>query len=119
MAGLNKQTGAIDFDGGTPLQIGRWSGQRASLVASGTSGRITLPTGAEYIEITAVEPTYLNFGDVTVVATTVIASDGSRYFAAGVQVISVPLDPATSLPYTHVAILQVSLGGLIQVEQLV
>jgi hypothetical protein len=103
----------------TPLQVARWSGQRESVTSSGTSQRITLPTGADLIEISAAEAVYLNFGGGAVDATSSIADDGSRLFLAGVQVVPVPLDPATSIPYTHVAVLQVATAGLLQVEELV
>ena len=99
------------------LQITRWSGQREFKTTSGSSQRITLPTGSKILEITAVTDTYVNFGDVTVDATTVIADDASRLLLAGVQVIPVPLDPATGLEYTHVAVIQSTAAGIFQVEQ--
>lgn len=106
------------FPGGEPLQVARWSGQRDSKTTSVSSQRITLPTGAKLIEITAVNPVFINFGDVTVDASSTIAIDGSRIFLAGVQVVQVPLDPATGLPYTHVAVIQVSAAGIFQIEEL-
>lgn len=106
------------FPGGIPLQVARWSGQREFKTTSGTTQRITLPTGTKLIEITAVNPVYINFGDNTVEATSTIADDGSRLFLAGVQVVQVPLDPADNVPYTHVAVIQVSVAGIFQVEKL-
>ncbi len=103
----------------TPLQVARWSGQRDSVTSSGSSQRITLPTGADLLEITAVNPVFINFGGSSVDATSTIADDGSRLFLAGVQVVQVPLDPATGDPYTHVAVLEVSSAGIFQIEELV
>ena len=106
------------FPGGIPLQVARWSGQRESITSSASSQRITLPAGTKIAEITAVNPVFINFGDVTVDATAVIANDGSRIFLAGVQVMQIPLDPATGIPYTHVAVLQVTAAGIFQIEEL-
>ena len=101
----------------TPLQVVRWSEQRASFVADGTTERLVIPNNAKLIEISAVENCFINFGDVTVNATTTIATDGSRLFLAGVQTVPVPLDPATLAPYTHVAALRQATDGIFQVEQ--
>ncbi len=103
----------------TPLQVARWSGQRESVTTTASSQRITLPAGADLIEISAAEAVFLNFGDDAVDASSTIADDGSRLFLAGVQVAPVPLDPATGTPYTHVAVLQVATAGLLQVEELI
>lgn len=105
-------------DGNVPLQVTRWTGQRESVTTSGASQRLTLPTGTGLVEITAEQNVYLNFGDNTVVASAVIADDASRFFLLGVQVIPVPIDPATELPYTHVAVIQQNIAGVFQVEQL-
>lgn len=100
-----------------PLQVVRWSEQRASFVADNSTERLVIPNNAALIEISAVENCFINFGDVTVNATTTIATDGSRLFMAGVQVVPVPLDPATNAPYTHVAALRQATDGIFQVEQ--
>lgn len=106
------------FPGGVPLQVARWSGQRDSKTTSGSSQRITLPTGSKLIELTAVNSVFANFGGSGVNATSTIANDGSRLFLAGVQVVQVPLDPATGIPYTHVAVIQQTEAGVFQVEKL-
>ena len=106
------------FPGGIPLQVARLSGQRESVTSSGSSQRITLPVGTKIAEITAVNPVFINFGDVTVDASSTIAADGSRIFLAGVQVMQIPLDPATGIPYTHVAVIQVTAAGIFQIEDL-
>ena len=103
--------------GNEALQVVRWSGQREFKTTSAVSQRITLPTGSKVIEITAVTDTFVNFGDNTVDATTVISDDASRLLLAGVQVIPVPLDPATGLEYTHVTVVQSTAAGIFQVEQ--
>ena len=116
----NAQSGSHVYpESQMPLQITRWSGQRESVTSSASSQRITLPTGADLIEISAAEAVFLNFGDNAVDATSTIADDGSRLFLAGVQVAPVPFDPATGIPYTHVAVLQVATAGLLQIEELV
>ena len=102
---------------GTPLQITRWSGQREFKTTSGTSQLIVLPVGSKVIEITAVKDVYVNFGDATPVASSTIASDGSRLLLAGVQVIPVPINPATGVEYLKVAVIQESESGIFQVEQ--
>ena len=100
-----------------PLQVARWTEQRESVTTSGASQRITLPVGSSLIELTAIEAVFINFGDVTVDASSVIADDGSRLFLAGVQVVPVPLDSSGD-PYTHLAVIQQSVAGIFQVEQL-
>ena len=103
--------------GNVPLQVVRWTEQRTSIVLGGASVRVTLPAGSEVIELTATENCFINFGDNTVDATAVIATDGSRLFLAGVQVVPVPIDPATDEPYTHVAAIQDATAGILQIEQ--
>ena len=116
----NKQSSSHVYpESQTPLQVARWSGQRESKTTTGSSQRITLPSGADLIEISAAEAVYMNFGGSGVTATSTIADDASRLFLAGVQVVPVPLDPATGDPYTHVAVLEVATGGLLQIEELV
>ena len=101
-----------------PLQVTRWTEQRVGVSFNGVSDRIVLPAGAELVELTATENCYLNFGDVTVVATTTIVNDESRLYLAGVQVIPVPIDVGgTDLPFTHVAVIRESVDGVLQAEQ--
>ena len=115
----NKNSGSHIFEESqTPLQVVRWTEQRVAVTTTVSSQRLTLPTGADLIEITAVEPVYINFGDNTVDASSTIASDGSRIFLAGVQVVQVPIDPATDLPYTHLAVIWLVAAGVFQVEEL-
>lgn len=103
--------------GGLPLQITRWSGQRASVTAGAAALRITLPVGSTCVEITAIQNIFLTFGDVTVVTTKVIENDGARLYLAGVQVIPIPLDPATGLVFTHVSVISDTIPGIVQIEQ--
>ena len=113
----NHKSNDHNFPGDTPLQVPRWTEQRESVTTSGASQRLTLPTGASLIEISAQEAAYLNFGDNTVDASAVIANGESRLFLAGVQVVPVPLDSSGD-PQTHVAVLQESVAGIFQVEEL-
>jgi hypothetical protein len=103
--------------GVVPLQVVLWSAQRDSIILGPASLRVEIPNNAALIELSASENCYINFGDVTVVASSVIATDGSRLFIAGVQVVPVPIDPATDEPYTYIAALQQGTGGILQVEQ--
>ena len=106
------------FPDGTPLQVTRWTEQRAFVDFDGTTDRLIIPVGAEIIELSATENCFIHFGDVTVNATAVIATDGSRLFLAGVQVVPVPLDSSGDL-FTHVAVIEAVLAtpGTLQVEQ--
>ncbi len=100
-----------------PLQVAKWSGKRETVTSSGASQLITLSSGATLVEISAVEAVYLEFGGAGAVATSTIEDDASRIFLAGVQVVPVPLDSSGD-PYTHVAVLQVAVAGIVQVEML-
>ena len=104
-------------DNNTPLQVVRWTEQRAFITVGADSARVEIPNNAALIELTALESCYINFGDDSVDATSTIASDGSRLFLSGVQVIPVPIDPTTDEPYTHVAAIQQSTAGILQLEQ--
>ena len=112
------QTGTIVFpkEDGVPLQIVTWTEKRAFINFSDPSVRVILPTLAEIIEITATENVYINFGDVTVVASTTIATDGSRLFLAGVQTVIVPLD-SSGVPFTYISAFTAGVDGIIQVEE--
>ncbi len=102
-----------------PLQVTRWSEKRISLAFAGTSSRLLIPAGAVLIEIVATQDCYINFGDVTVVASSTIATDGSRLYMAGTQVIPVPLDAQDPrVPFTYIAVIQESVAGIFQVEEL-
>ncbi len=113
-----QQDGDLVFDTHrhTPVQIARWTEQRVSVTFTGTSARLTIPSGAVLIEISASENCFLNFGNGSVDASSTIATDGSRLFLAGVQNVVVPLDGSGD-PFTHVAVIQQTVAGLIQVEQ--
>lgn len=119
---IEREAGSGDYVFGVkssiPLQVTRWTERRAAVSFNGVTDRITLPVGAQLIELTATENCYLNFGDVTVDATTVIASDGSRLYLAGVQVVPVPIDVGgTDLPFTHLAVIRESVDGVLQAEE--
>lgn len=103
----------------TPLQVTRWSEKRVALSFNITSDRIVIPVGAVLVELTADENCFINFGDVTVVATSTIATDGSRLYLAGVQVVPVPLDTADPrVPFTHIAVIRQTTDGVFQCEEL-
>lgn len=107
--------------GNVPLQITRWTGSRASVTTSGTTQRLTLPTGAEVVEITAQEDVYLSFGDSAVDASSTIdnaasGDNGNRIFLKGVQIVPVPYD-ADGVLATHIAVIQVATAGVFQVEE--
>ena len=102
-----------------PLQVVRWTGKRAAVSFDGTSKDIVIPAGSILVEMSATENCYINFGTGSApTATSTIADDGSRLFLAGVQVIPVPIDSATDAPYTHIGVLQESITGILQVEEL-
>ncbi len=112
------QTGNFVFaqENGEPLQIVQWSEQRAFINFSDPSARVVIPNNAALVEITATENVFINFGDNTVVASAVIASDESRLFLAGVQVIAVPLDPQ-GVPFTDIAAFTAGINGCLQIEE--
>ncbi len=102
-----------------PLQVTRWSEKRVAIGFNSGSQRITIPANAVLIEITATENCFINFGDNTVVASSTVATDGSRLFLGGVQIVPVPLDGETPrVPYTHVAVISEAADGSLQVEEL-
>ncbi len=102
-----------------PLQVTRWSEKRVAVGFNVTSARVEIPAGAVLVEITATENCFINFGDVTVEASSTVAVDGSRLFLAGVQIVPVPLDAQTPrVPYTHVAVIAEAADGTLQVEEL-
>ena len=104
-------TGEFKCQDRDTLQVTTWSEKRVAVTTSGASQLLVLPTDSELVEITAQENVYINFGDNTVVATSTIADDESRFFLAGVQVIPVPVNA------THVAVIQESAAGIFQVEK--
>ena len=57
------------------------------------------------------------FGDGTVVATATIGNDASRLFLAGVQIVPVPIDGGTQLPFTHMSVIEAASAGVFQVEK--
>lgn len=105
------------YQKGTPLQVVRWSGTRigVSALASG-SAEAALPSTA-VIEITATENVYIRFGNTGMsVASTTIATDGSRLFMAGVQVVPVPLD-SNGDPYDYFSVIRAAaVDGIVQIE---
>lgn len=103
----------------TPLQVTRWSEKRVALGFNGTSDFIVIPAGAVLVELTANENCFINFGDDTVVASSTIATDGSRLYLAGVQIVPVPLDSQDPrVPFTHIAIIRETTDGIFQCEEL-
>lgn len=111
------QTGSFVFpEGGVPLQVTEWSQKRAFITVGVASARVVIPVGAELIELTSTEDCYIEFGDGTVVAEPIIATDASRLFVAGVQVIVVPLDGA-GVPFTQIAAIRESKNGILQIEE--
>ena len=103
--------------GNVPLQVTRWTEKRASIAFTGSTARVVIPVNAEIVELAANENCYINFGDDTVVATSTITTDDSRLYLAGVQLVPVPIDPATDEPYTHIAAIQSVSAGILQIEQ--
>jgi len=99
------------------LQVTRWTGKRVGVATSGAAELIALPADTELIEITSTENVFLAFGDNTVVATAVIADDASRLFLAGVQIIPVPIDVASDLPFAFMSVIQESSPGVFQAEK--
>lgn len=103
----------------TPLQVTRWSEKRVALSFNNVTDRLIIPVGAVLVEITATENCFINFGDVTVDASSTIATDGSRLYLAGVQVVPVPLDSQDPrVPFTHIAVIRESKSGIFQCEEL-
>lgn len=101
-----------------PLQVTRWTEKRIAIGFNVSSQRILIPAGAVLVEITATENCFINFGDVTVDASSTIATDGSRLFLAGVQIVPVPLDAEDPrVPFTYVAVLAEAADGTLQVEE--
>ncbi len=99
------------------LQVPAWSEVRVGAAITNSSARFVLPPGATLLELSATEDCFINFGDVTVVATSTIATDGSRLFMGGVQICVVPQD-SNGVPFTHLAFLRVDKNGTIQAEKL-
>ena len=101
----------------TPLQAVRWTGQRVGLTTTVASQELVIPSGAQLLEITAQKDCYIIFGAATgITATSTIANDLSRFFAAGVQVVPVPFSAGTT-PYTHIAVIWESEAGIFQIEE--
>jgi hypothetical protein len=105
------------YQKGTPLQVVRWSGTRVAVVSGAAgSAELALPS-TSLIEITATENIYIRFGNTGMdVATTTVATDGSRLFMAGVQVTPVPLD-SNGNPYDYFSVIRAaSTNGVVQIE---
>lgn len=105
------------FPGGTPLQVALWTTRRAFINFTGVTDRVALPVDCQIAELTTTENCFIAFGDNTVVAVQAIATGASRLYLAGVQAIVVPFDP-NGIPFTHIAAIQESIAGTLQVEQL-
>lgn len=102
-----------------PLQVTRWSEKRIAIGFNSGTQRMLIPAGAVLVELTATENCFINFGDVTVDASSTVATDGSRLFLAGVQIVPVPLDSQDPrVPYTYVAVVSEAADGTLQVEEL-
>lgn len=99
------------------LQVPAWSEKRVGGTLAVATDRFVLPTGATLIELSVTEDSFINFGDVTVDASSVIADDDSRLFMAGVQIVVVPEDN-DGVPFTHLAFIRVATNGIIQAEKL-
>jgi hypothetical protein len=99
------------------LQVTRWTGKRVGVTTSGSAELIELPPDTELIEVTATENVYVAFGDGTVVATASIGDDASRLFLAGVQILPVPIDGGSNLPFTHMSVIEESSPGVFQAEK--
>lgn len=100
-----------------PLQVVRWSGDRVSISFTGSTARIGLPADTRLVELTATENCFIAFGDDTVDASSTIGAV-SRLFMAGVQVVPVPIDPATEDLYKYIAAIQETAGGILQMERI-
>ncbi len=105
----------IPYAGRTPLQVVRWSGERVSISFTGASDLVALPAKIRLVELSATENCYIAFGDSSVVASSAIGAV-SRLFMIGVQVIPVPIDPATEDLYSYIAAIQETTAGILQVE---
>ena len=107
------------FQRRSALQVPAWTEKRIGGVIAAITDRLVIPAGATLIELSALVDCYINFGDVTVDATSVIATDGSRLYMAGAQIVVVP-ESAPGVPFTHLAFIEAAVGSdsVIQVEQL-
>lgn len=106
----------LPFQKGVPLQVVRWAGERVfSTLTASSSASLTLPSDS-LLEITASQNCYIRFSSGTAVAAASVANDTNRLFLAGVQIVPVPIDPATDLPYTAIAAIRVDTDGHFQVE---
>lgn len=111
------ERGTLVFPGDVPLQVVAWSGKRGAVTTTGASQRITLPANTRCTEIVSLQNCFLAFGDDAVIASSVIADDGSRCFLAGQQIVPVPRDSSGDL-FTHIAVIKATgPGGLFQVEK--
>ncbi len=106
------------FQKGTPLQVVRWAGERVFATLNNSSEALLLPS-TTLIEITVTENCYIRFGTGAPTASASVDTDTNRLFMAGVQVVPVPIDPATNVAYTHIACIRVDTDGLFQVESVV
>jgi hypothetical protein len=119
---LQEQTrdGEFVFVRRSALQIKTGTARVGGTIAA-TTARVTIPTGAKLVEVTALVDCYIMFGPSDVDATSTIGNDGtnSKLFAAGVQILEVP-SPGDVLA-THLAFIEAAAGddSVIQVEVLV
>lgn len=106
--------------GNAILPLPRWRGKRLAVITTGTAQLLAMPQadGSGICEMTAQKDCYIAYGGSGVVATKTIADDGSRFFLAGVQVISIPLD-SEGKEYTHVSVLMDTEAGVFQLEEVV
>ena len=118
MALSKNDDGEHTFIRRSALQVPSWKGEvRVAGTIAVATARFVIPVDATLIELSATEDCYINFGDVTVDATSTVATAGSRLFMAGVQIIVVPED-SSGVPFTHLAFIRVSTSGIIQAEKL-
>ena len=113
MAKELKSAHNFPFANSVPLQVARPTGNRVHGTTGAASARVTLPTGATIVRVTAEALCYVKFGGVSVDAA---ADVTSMLFPAGVEVIPVPVDGG-DVAYTHMAFIQHTDAGIVQVEE--
>lgn len=106
---------AIKLAGGTQAQIFYYTGVRGQLTTSGSSQRQILTVDTILVEISGENALFYRFVNSSGNAT---QDANSHYFPPGVQQVPVEIDPATDLPFTHIAAIQQTTAGLFQFAEL-